>query len=195
MTQLDRTLSPFFPSGLVASTMPLAPGDSGGPILNSLGKVVAVAVAIGRDESGFSSYGAPLLGLEGRIGELKAGAKRSWPYVGLNLAELSAQDIQELNLDVPPGVIFSRVLPGSAAERAGLEPTTLAITRGGQVVGQVGDIILEIDGQRVLTANQFAALVRAKEVGDKVTLTVRRPSGKIEQIPIILGPNPTQADR
>ncbi|ADH63493.1 peptidase S1 and S6 chymotrypsin/Hap [Allomeiothermus silvanus DSM 9946] len=195
VTQLDRTLSPFFPAGLVASTMQLAPGDSGGPILNDRGKVVAIAVAIGRDENGFSSYGAPIVGLEGRIGELKAGAKRSWPYVGLNLAELSAQDIQELGLDAPPGVIFSRVLPGSAAERAGLEPTTLAITRGGQVVGQVGDIILEIDGHRVLTANEFAALVRAKEVGDKITLTVRRPSGKVEQIPIVLGPNPSQANQ
>lgn len=195
VTQLDRNLSPFFPAGLVASTMRLAPGDSGGPILNDQGKVVAVAVAIGRDENGFSSYGAPLVGLEKRIGELKTGAKRSWPYVGLNLAELSAQDIQELGLDVPPGVIFSRVLPGSAAERAGLEPTTLAFTRDGQVVGRVGDIILEVDGHRVFTANEFAALVRAKEVGDTVTLTVWRTSGKVEHIPIVLGPNPSQASR
>ncbi|WP_286879236.1 serine protease, partial [Thermus sp.] len=45
--RLEASPSPFLPQGLVETSLPLAPGDSGGPVLNREGRVLGVAVAIG----------------------------------------------------------------------------------------------------------------------------------------------------
>ncbi|WP_278359206.1 S1C family serine protease, partial [Thermus thermophilus] len=60
--RLEASPSPFLPQGLVETSLPLAPGDSGGPVLNREGRVLGVAVAIGATEEGFRGYFTPLFG-------------------------------------------------------------------------------------------------------------------------------------
>lgn len=183
VTAIDRSIRADFPAGMISSTMPLAPGDSGGPVVNAAGKVVAVAVAIGySDEAGFQSYVAPLVGLEGFIGQLQAGYQRDAPYIGINPLEITDEVAQHFKIEAK-GVLLQRVLPGGAGDKAGL--------RGINNIGpdEVPDVILEVEGVAV---NDFASLiaeVRKHSVGDSVTLTLRR-AGKIMQVKLVLAPLP-----
>jgi len=66
---------------------------------------------------------------------------------------------ESLDLDVTSGAIVSSVEPGSAADRAGLRQ---------------GDVITELNGQKIVDTNQFRNRVAATEPGTEVTLTIFR---------------------
>ena len=184
VTGIDRTIAPTFPAGMIASTMPLAPGDSGGPILNAQGRVVGVAVAIGYSEVGeFSSYVAPLVGLADFVTQMTTGYRRDAPYIGISSPiSVTAEVARQLSIPVG-GVIIRNVMPGGAGEKAGL--------RGLNTVGpnEIPDIILSVNGIEVNDFNQLVTEVRKKSVGDTVTLTIRR-DGRIIQIQLTLAPLP-----
>lgn len=173
-------VSPFLPSGLLETTLPLAPGDSGGPVLDASGKVVGVAVAIGMTEEGFRSYVVPLEGRRAELGRMEEGERTSWPYLGLQGPRaLTPELAQELGLP-PGGVLVGRVVPGGAAHRAGLR---------GLEAGGVPDVILEVDGAPVNTFEDLLRAVRRKKVGEEVELKVRRGE-TIFQVRVQLGPFP-----
>ncbi|KGQ21706.1 S1C family serine protease [Thermus filiformis] len=158
-------VSPFLPSSLLETTLPLAPGDSGGPVLDAYGRVVGVAVAIGVTEEGFRSYATPLVGRREELGRLERGERVSWPYLGLRGPRALTPDLaQELGLP-PGGVLVGQVVPGGAAHRAGLR---------GLEAGGVPDVILEVDGLPVNTFEELLRAVRRKQVGEEVELLVRR---------------------
>jgi S1-C subfamily serine protease len=169
VTSIGRTIRPDFPSDLIASTMPLAPGDSGGPVLNTEGRVVAIAVAIGREEQeGFQSYATPLLGLEGLLGQIKAGYRRDIPFMGVSLSQLTDEEARAVGLR-QGGVVVMGLLEGYPAATSGLQaPRRLSENR------LLADLILEVDGQPLQSANDLIAYVRSRQVGDTITLKVLR---------------------
>jgi S1-C subfamily serine protease len=61
-----------------------------------------------------------------------------------------------------PGVRVQQVMPGSAAEKAGL---------------LAGDVLLTIDGESVSDLRTYSALLKARAPGDEVTVTVLRAGG------------------
>lgn len=192
VTRLDRTLSSLFPRGMVASTMPLAPGDSGGPILNAQGKVVGVAVAIGMENRQFSSYGAPLVGLTEVMARLNSGQRREWPFLGIEgPIELTAETAQSLRLQ-PGGLLITNLMAGGAAERAGLRPAQ--ISQLGNVTRVLRyDIILEVDGTTINTLEELRTLIRTREVGDVVNLKLRR-DGEVTMVRVTLTANPQKTN-
>ena len=178
---LGQTLSASFPEGLIASTMPLAPGDSGGPVLDSDGEVVGVAVAISVGPEGVSSFATPLFGSEASeiVAALEGGLQRGVPFMGVSLLELTPQVVANLGYGAPGGLLITEVAPGSGADLAGLRvPDTVGVrTRGrGRVVTGIrrADVITAVDGRRVETADELVGYLRGLKIGDEVNLTVLR---------------------
>jgi 2-alkenal reductase len=68
-------------------------------------------------------------------------------------------------VDLPAGIIVAEVVPGSAAERAGLR----GIDRGS---GRLGDIITHVNGERVRTVAELAAALTAAGIANTAELTV-----------------------
>jgi bifunctional DNase/RNase len=89
---------------------------------------------------------------------------------GLTVQKMTPLLAQHFGLDVPEGVLVSGVQPGSPAEGAGLK---------------TGDVIIEINGQKIDDLREFKAIVRGIEEGKRITLLVRR--GK-ESIPMTMSP-------
>jgi S1-C subfamily serine protease len=185
---VERDIFPFFNSIAISTNIPLAPGDSGGPVINQAGRVVAVVVAIGQPNGVFESYLSPLLGLSEVIGQLQAGRKRDVPYIGVQLFQID--DDTATTLRIPKqGVLIRGLLPGGAAERAGLRGFAIRRENGQEVYDF--DVILEADGRTFNDVTQLQRYIRSKEVGDTVTLTIRRDS-QILKVELQLTPNPTR---
>lgn len=180
VTRLEASPSPFLPQGLVETSLPLAPGDSGGPVLDAGGRVLGVAVAIGQTEEGFRSFFTPLFGRKDALAALERGEKAYWPYLGLRGPRgLTPELARELGLP-PGGVLVGEVVPGGAAHRAGLK---------GLESGGVPDVILEVDGVPVNSFEDLLREVRRHQVGDRVQLTVRR-GGEVFRVEVLLSPFP-----
>ena len=166
-------------------SVPLVPGDSGGPVLNARGEVVGVVSYIsveGRAQK-ITSYAVPLTLGDPLVADLKRGVKRPAPVIGVGLdGELSflsdlpeslfarANKDLELGLGGTPGAFFTSVMPGSPAAQAGLRPLRYD-ARGKKTSG---DVVSAVNGKRVVNFSAFQYAVRAHRPGDTVTLTVLR---------------------
>jgi len=84
-------------------------------------------------------------------------------YLGVGVQDLSPERIKSLNLKVNAGVEVKTVIPESPAATLGI---------------RVGDIILEVNGQKVEGTEQFAASIGSKSPGTKITLTIWRDGVK-----------------
>ncbi|WP_345464581.1 S1C family serine protease [Deinococcus carri] len=152
-----------FPQGTLEMTAPLAPGDSGGPIIDGNGQAIGVVSYIRVDDSGQTraSYAVPVTEGNDLITALRAGKQRDVPVVGLVL------DVNHSGLTDPPGGVVSRVAKGSPAARAGLRGA--ALDENGNLA-RLGDVILSVNGQRTRNANEVISAIRRAQVGDTVTL-------------------------
>ncbi|ADV67140.1 S1C family serine protease [Deinococcus maricopensis] len=183
VTALNASLDATFPTGLVASSMPLAPGDSGGPVLNAQGEVVGVSTAISLQGGNFSSYFVPLTGSSSIVRDLQAGTRRGVPVVGVSVAEPSALGL------TGTGAVVTGLTSGLGGERAGLRAAQLREYRDAngdaRQTATGGDIITAIDGRAIKAPDDLITYLRGKQPGDRVTLTVQR-DGRSLQVNVTL---------
>ncbi len=135
------------------------PGNSGGPLLNSKGQVIGVntAVALNGQNIGFA---IPINVVKELLTQFKErGGSFARPYIGVRYKMIDKQTAI-LN-EVPEGAFVVSVEENSPAFKAGIRS---------------GDIITELDGQRLTNADDrtLAQLILKKKVGDTVTLKVWR---------------------
>jgi S1-C subfamily serine protease len=170
------------------------PGNSGGPLLDSRGRVVGVNTAI-RSLTGVNSgvgFAVPINTAKRIVpGLIKEGMYR-YPYLGIvsqggfSLAELA----DPLDLPVIRGVLVSEVTPGTGAADAGLRGGDHEVEIMGIPVKAGGDIILAIDGYELRDFDDLVAyLVRETEVDQEVVLTIIRDGEQLE-VPVTLGERP-----
>jgi S1-C subfamily serine protease len=76
-------------------------------------------------------------------------------------------------------VLIQRVLPGGAAERAGLHGGNKQAYLGNTPIYLGGDLIIGIDGRQVTTAQDLSQIMDEHKTGDKVTVTFLRGQRKM----------------
>ena len=198
-----------FPPGTLQLDAPLAPGDSGGPILNAAGQLIGITsyIRIGGDAvSGVatdknkatpqvSSYAVPVTAGSDLLAQLRAGAKREAPILGISTADsltegLTPEFFRALGLGNTVGYVFTQLVKGGPADVAGLRPLTATkFDAQGVPTHATGDVITQVDSKRVTNYLEFLAAIRSHQVGDQVTLTVYRDGGaKPLSIPVTLAP-------
>lgn len=140
------------------------PGNSGGPLLDLSGSVIGVNVAVVQGSSNIG-FALPINSLKSSINSVRTTGKIIRPYVGIRFIPIDADVKAKNNLSVDYGVLVQRgatasdvaVIPGSPANKAGIVE---------------GDIILSVDGQNIDADHDFSSLIRNKNIGDTVRLTV-----------------------
>ena len=142
--------------GLIQTSAPINPGNSGGPLLNVLGEVVGVNVAIraGAQNIGFA---LPVDFVIGRSSELLAGRRRSGVRHGLIVQDHVSRDGVESV--ARRSVIVESVESGSPAAAAGLKP---------------GDHIEQVDEVTVVTSIDLERALLEKAAGAKVPFKITR---------------------
>jgi len=154
--------------GMIQTDAAINSGNSGGPLLNSIGEVIGVNSVIFTPNQGNIGLGfaIPINRVKNIVAELKRSGKidREW-YTGLDIQTVDVQVARYFGLDKAEGVIVSDIKQGSPAERGGF---------------RVGDIILEANGEKVTDQATLSAIVNDLRVGDVVKMKVLRDRKTID---------------
>ncbi|MFC4426366.1 S1C family serine protease [Deinococcus navajonensis] len=167
-----------FPQGTLEMNAPLAPGDSGGPVVDGNGQAIGVISYIRVDDSGLTrrSYAVPVVEGNQLITALRAGEKRDVGVAGLIF------DLIHSGRTDPPGAVVTRVARDSPAARAGLRGSEL--DENGNLT-RLGDIIVSVNGQSTPDADAVIRALRGAGVGAAVTLGYVR-NGQPAQVKVTL---------
>lgn len=148
-------------------------GNSGGPLLDSQGRLVGINTAIVTKSGGSNGIGFSVpIGLASQVsdqliayGEVKRG------FIGIQMSSVSETDSEKVGIDHWDGATVVEVRPGSNAEKAGLLP---------------GDVITAYGGKTVKTPNALRAWIGVSETNSVHSLTFIRENGVEQTIQIAI---------
>jgi len=166
-------------SDVIQTDAAINPGNSGGPLLDSSGRLIGVNTAIASPSGAYAGVGfaVPVDTVNRVVPQLISNGSVARPGLGVSLA--GDQLVQQLARrgELPrSGALVVNVLEGSAAEVAGLRPTR----RDAEGNIELGDLIVEIDGQEIENFDDLYQAVSAHEVGDTVQVVVLRGGERVE---------------
>jgi serine protease Do len=154
------------------------PGNSGGPLINMNGEVVGINTAIIAGGQGIG-FAIPIDLASNIIQQLKTNGEVTRGWLGITIQDLKGDLAEYYNLKDQSGVLVTDVIPGDPADKAGIKPH---------------DIIIDVNGKKVMTSHELTAMAAELTVGDKATLTVMR-DGKQKSFDVEVGKRPlTLAD-
>jgi S1-C subfamily serine protease len=165
--------------GVIQTDAAINPGNSGGPLLDSAGRLIGMNTAIVSPSGAYSGIGfaVPVDTINRIVPQLIRSGRVKKPGLGIRVIE---SDLARRNGIV--GAIVANVLPGSPAEKNGLE----GIHRIASGAIELGDVITAIDNQPVEDGNDLLRVLDEKSPGDKVKLTLNR-RGQIRELTVKLG--------
>lgn len=181
----NRTLGDGTPNDYLQTDTVINPGNSGGPLVNVHGEILGVNVAIFRGDQNYQAWQGIGLAVPGNEAKrvidsvlaLRAG-KRDVPlskgFIGLML------DQRSLFLNLPNGkslhaLLVRDVYEGSPAAKAGLQP---------------GDVLLQLNGEEVTTAEEVLDAISKMKPGAKFSLGIYR-NGQIGELTGTVSSTPT----
>ena len=157
------------------------PGSSGGPLLDTHGRLIGMNTAI-FSKTGQSSgvgFAIPVNLVSRVVPELITHGRVIRPEIG----------IQKV-FETERGLLIARLTPNGPADRAGLRgPRIIRRRRGPFIIERVdrsaADLIVAVDGKELKTADDFLDMIERKKPNDRVVLTIIR-DGRRMDVPIIL---------
>lgn len=153
------------------------PGNSGGPLLNSKGDVIGITTLIasnGADQSSGIGFAIPINTAKAVLDDFQKYGHSRRPSLDIVTLPISPDIAEQIGLPADYGILIERVIPGGAAEKAGLRGGTQRMYKGNTPVMLGGDLIVALDGQEVATAQDLSAAMNGHKAGDTVTLTIFR---------------------
>jgi S1-C subfamily serine protease len=173
-------------AGLIETNAALQPGDSGGPLLNSSGKVIgmdtAASTSVGfRAAAASDSYAIPINTATTIARQIESGRATAVIHIG-STAFMGVQISGTLGnggLGAPTsaGALIAGTVAGGPAASAGLT---------------AGDVITAINGQSISSPSRITSLILTKKPGAKITVTYTDPYGTSRVTTVTLGSGPPQ---
>ncbi|HEV2214464.1 MAG TPA: trypsin-like peptidase domain-containing protein, partial [Terracidiphilus sp.] len=156
------------------------PGNSGGPLLNSHGDVIGINSMIlsNSDQNAGIGFAIPINTAKAVLGDLTRYGKVQRPSLGIESLGIGPDLAQQMGLAANYGVLIQRVVPGGAADRAGLRGGNEPALLGNTQIMLGGDLIVAIDGQQVADPQDISAIMDKHRAGDTVTVTFYRGQQK-----------------
>ncbi len=149
------------------------PGNSGGALVNLRGELVGINSAIVSSGGGpFGSrrggsvgigFAIPVNQAKHVMGELIEYGEVRRGFLGVNINDLTPLVAEAMGLETTDGVLITRVIPGQAAAKGGVEES---------------DIVLEIDGRKVRDLTELRSIIGRTAPGTKIELLVLRDDDK-----------------
>ena len=153
------------------------PGNSGGPLLNSRGEVIGINTMIasnGAEQSSGIGFAIPINTAKAVLADLTRYGRVKRPALGITSFAIGPDLAEQMGLAADYGVLIQKVVPGGAAERAGLRGGNQQAYVGNTPIMLGGDLIVAIDGQQVADTQDISAIMDRHQAGDTISVTVLR---------------------
>ncbi len=166
-------------------------GNSGGPLIDSSGKVIGINEQIATTTGSNSGLGfaVPINTAVSVMGQLKTKGSVTYAWLGISGQTLTSDVAGTLGIKTSQGVLVARVYSGYPAAKAGLKGGSGQRDIQGQTYVTGGDVITAIDGTAVTSMDQLAGIINTHKPGDVVKLTVIRGT-TTKTITVTLGVRP-----
>ena len=197
ISALDRTLEgqdgrPI--SGVIQTDAAINRGNSGGPLLDSSGRVIGINTAI-FSPSGTNAgvgFAVPVDTIARVLPELMAFGRYRHPYVGIRYAYAITPGLaQSLSLPVDAGLLLVQLDRNSPLDNAGVQGAQREAILGNRRVYIGGDILTAIDGTPIVSMEQLQLLQEQHQIGDEVTVSLVS-NGEPFEVVVALTEEPTR---
>lgn len=155
---------------LLQTDAAINPGNSGGPLADLSGSVIGINTAIIPFAQGIG-FAIPVSLVKHVAAELIKTGRMEWPFFGIAMEPVTTQAAQYFKAPSTEGALVAKVMPGSPADKAGLE---------------AGDILIEIAGEK--TANPYDVMhaIRKHKISESISIKLYR-KGKLLDKTVTLG--------
>lgn len=161
-------------SNIIQTDASINPGNSGGPLLDSQGRVIGINTAILGNAQGMG-FAIPINTAKNIVNDLIEFGYAKRPYIGVYGQAVTADALDTyFGYKADGGVYIAQVVSGSPAEKAGLK---------------TGDIILEVEKQKVTDMDQLKKIIQEKGIGKEVKCLVLTKKG-VEVVSLKIGETP-----
>ncbi|MFZ1083991.1 MAG: trypsin-like peptidase domain-containing protein [Terracidiphilus sp.] len=153
------------------------PGNSGGPLLNSRGEVIGINTMIasnGADQSSGIGFAIPINTAKAVLADLTRYGRVKRPSLGIVSYAIGPDLAQQMGLAADQGILIQKVIPGGAAEQAGLRGGNQQAYVGYTPILLGGDLIVAIDGHEVTDPQEINTIMEKHQAGDTVSVTFYR---------------------
>jgi len=158
------------------------PGNSGGPLLNSRGEVIGINTLIatgGAEQSSGIGFAIPVNTAKAALGDLTKYGRVRRPSLGIVSLAINADLADQMGLAAESGVLVQKIVPGGAADRAGIHGGNQQAYLGNMPILLGGDLIVEIDGTEINDTTDITAVMARHQPGDTVSVAVYRGRKKL----------------
>jgi S1-C subfamily serine protease len=158
------------------------PGNSGGPLLNMHGEVIGINTMIASNvgQSAGIGFAIPINTAKAVINDLLTLGRVRRPALGVRTIPIDPELADQMGLAADYGLLIVQVVPGGAAEVAGLRGGNQRAFLGNTAIMVGGDLIVAIDGQKVEDELALAQLMNNHRAGDTVRITIYRGKKKVD---------------
>jgi S1-C subfamily serine protease len=170
------------------------PGNSGGPLLNYHGEVIGInsIIASSVGQSAGIGFAIPINTAKAVLNDLVTIGRVRRPALGIRSLPIGPELAQEMGLPSDYGVLIVQVVPGGAADRAGLKGGSERAYLGNTPIMLGGDLIVAIDGKPIEDQRDLSDVMNQHRAGDTVTVTIYRGKKKMD-VKVTLGEAREQA--
>jgi S1-C subfamily serine protease len=158
------------------------PGNSGGPLLNSHGRLIGMntAIASRNGQSAGVGFAIPSTLITRVVPQLIAHGRVIRPEIGIQMVHPTDK-----------GLLIAKLTPEGPAARAGLRGPRVVRKNRGPISWQTvdissADLIVALDGEAIKNADDFLTAIESKRPGSTIDLSVVR-DGHEFKVPVILG--------
>jgi len=166
-------------------------GNSGGPLIDSSGRVIGINEQIASQSGGNQGLGfaVPIDTAASVMSQIEKTGNVTYAWLGVSGETVSPDVAGALGLNVSQGVLVAGVESGSPAAKAGIRGGQRQVALQNQVYVTGGDVITQIDGRAVSSNEQLSSIILSHKPGDQVTVTVVRGSSTTT-LKVTLGTRP-----
>jgi serine protease Do len=172
VSSVARQPDPDSPTIYVQTDAAIHPGNSGGPLVDTSGRVVGINTLILTQSGGNEGIGLaiPSNVVRSVYNQVRKEGHVHHHQIGVSARNITPALASGLGLDREDGIVIEDVIPEGPAQNAGLMP---------------GDIVLSVNAKRVQNIRQFALALYSFAVGEKATIEIRRGrQNVVYQIPV-----------
>ena len=166
VSAVNRSPRGFGLDGLIQTDAAINQGNSGGPLLDSRGRVMGINTAVLASNAGATGLGfaVPINLASDVVGQVLTTGRVRRAYLGIESLDIEPELAVQFRLPVREGIVIRAVGRGTPAAQAGLRE---------------GDIIVHIDDTQIRQAGDLRRILRARGPGSTIRIHVLRPSGAV----------------